>query len=420
MDEIEVYKELGTYERHFNQMQSVCRSLASTWLLATFAGIGYIFEKFTTYGSTGVRLAAALVALAGGTGISLLWIIDVVVYHRLLVAVTEQSKKLETEHKNVLPQLREAFEKAANSHFLGKERGARNKMSLFYGFPATFLSIVAFACLVAIAVSGNTSSIKVVAVVVFAAWLLPLALFIIGVIFKENRPAQLSAGVLIIGSLMWDTGRQAWRDARLDMTSAQTVTAPIRYGRLSGSRGNTYTMVFSRQCKAGHAKVLRCTRSVSTPADLIAEAEALWKAEQPSADPGRIATDWGCVALLCNPDRKIPEDLLKAWAERVEREPNYGRVSQTQGEGRLIDKDGLLQIDWPRLVETRIPVQVDLLLVTANDPRISATSPNYPSVETIAGAWNAASSRHAEYFWRNVEIGIHTFQDDEIRALLHH
>src|SRR5207245_7332708 len=62
MDEIEVYKELGTYERHFNQMQSVCRSLASTWLLATFAGIGYIFEKFTAnYGSTGVRLAAALV-----------------------------------------------------------------------------------------------------------------------------------------------------------------------------------------------------------------------------------------------------------------------------------------------------------------------------------------------------------------------
>ena len=189
MDEIEVYKELGTYERHFNQMQSVCRSLASTWLLATFAGIGYIFEKFTAnYGSTGVRLAAALVALAGGTGICLLWIIDVVVYHRLLVAVTEQSKKLETEHKNVLPQLREAFKKAANSHFLGKERSARNKMSLFYGFPATFLSTVAFACLVAIAVSGNTSSTKVVAVVVFAAWLLPLAIFIRRVIFKENRP----------------------------------------------------------------------------------------------------------------------------------------------------------------------------------------------------------------------------------------
>jgi hypothetical protein len=228
----------------------------------------------------------------------------------------------------------------------------------------------------------------------------------------------LNAGILIIGSLLWDERRRPWRDARLDMTSAQTASAPIRYGRLSESRGNTYTMVFSRLCEAGHAKVLRCTRSVSTPADLISEAEALWKAEQSSADPGRIAADWGCVALLCNPERQVPEDLLKAWAERVEREPNYGRVSQTQEEGRLISEDGLLNIDWPRLVEGDVAVPVDLLLVTANDPRINATPPNYPPVETIADAWNAAASRHAEYFWRNAESGIRTFQDDEIRARL--
>jgi len=126
------------------------------------------------------------------------------------------------------------------------------------------------------------------------------------------------------------------------------------------------------------------------------------------------------VALLCNPDRKIPKDLLKSWAERVEREPNYGRVSQTQEEGRLISKDGLLQINWPRLVGGGAPLQVDLLLVTANDPKINADSPNYPTVETIAGAWNAASSKYTEYFWKNAENGIRTFQDDEIRALLHH
>ena len=228
----------------------------------------------------------------------------------------------------------------------------------------------------------------------------------------------LNAGVLIIGSLLWDERRGPWREARLDMISAQNATAPIRYGRLSESRGNTYTMVFSRLCEAGHAKVLRCTHSVSTAADLITEAEALWKAEQPSVDPGRIAADWGCVALLCNPDRKVPEDLLKAWADRVEREPNYGRVSQTQEEGRLIGKDGLLQIAWPRLLESDMPVQLDLLLATANDPEITATSPSYPDPVTIANAWNAAANRHAEYFWKNLDNGIRTFQDDEIRARL--
>jgi hypothetical protein len=93
-------------------------------------------------------------------------------------------------------------------------------------------------------------------------------------------------------------------------------------------------------------------------------------------------------------------------------------VTQTEVEGRLIDEDGQILIDWPKLIDTGEPVQLDLLLVTANDPKISATRPNYPDVATIAGTWNAAASKYAEYFWRNAENGICTFQDAEIRALL--
>lgn len=232
----------------------------------------------------------------------------------------------------------------------------------------------------------------------------------------------LKAGILVIGSLLWDAerGRPEWREDRLDMASVRTVTAPIRYGRLSGKgRGFTYTMVFSRSAGTGHAVVVRCTRDVSTPADLVAEAEALWKAEQPGAAPGRIADYWGCVALLCNPDRTIPGEVLKAWAERVAEEPCYGNVSYAQTEGRLINQNGLLLIDWPRLVEGGEPVPLDLLLATANDPEISATRPKYPNVNQIAGAWNAAGSRYAEYFWKNTDNGIRTFEDDQIRVLLH-
>src|SRR5947209_4925613 len=100
---------------------------------------------------------------------------------------------------------------------------------------------------------------------------------------RRSEPVPLTAGVLIIGSLLWDAekGRPAWRGARLDKASAQTVTAPIRYGRLSGSRGNSYTMVFSRLCPAGQAKLVPCSHTISTVQDLIAEAECLWKAEQP-------------------------------------------------------------------------------------------------------------------------------------------
>jgi hypothetical protein len=238
---------------------------------------------------------------------------------------------------------------------------------------------------------------------------------------KRSEAVPLKTGVLIIGSLLWDAerGRPAWREARLDMGSVRAVTAPIRYGRLSGKgRGHTYTIVFSRSAGIGHAVAVRCRHDVSTPAELVVEAEALWKAEQPGAASGRIADYWGCVALLCNPERVIPGEILKAWGDRVGREPGYGNVTQTEAEGRLIDQNGLLQIDWPRLVEGGASLSLDLLLVTANDPEIGDTRPNYPDANQVAGAWNAAANRFAEYFWKNTDNGIRTFEDDQIRVLL--
>jgi hypothetical protein len=86
----------------------------------------------------------------------------------------------------------------------------------------------------------------------------------------------LNAGILIIGSLLWDDERQAWRDAQLQIAPAETATAPIRY-----------TMVFSRLCQAGQVKVVRCSHTVSSAENLIAEAGQLWKAEQLNTEAGR-------------------------------------------------------------------------------------------------------------------------------------
>jgi hypothetical protein len=162
----------------------------------------------------------------------------------------------------------------------------------------------------------------------------------------------LNVGVLIIGSLLWDSKkeRRAWRKDRLSMESSRAVTVPIRYGRRSTSRGNTYTMVLSRSCYqavcgTGHAKVVSCSRGVSSPQDLFSEAECLWRAEKPDADSGRISATWGCVALLCNPKRRIPDDLLKAWATRVAQKPDkedYQRLIKALDEGGLISEGGCL------------------------------------------------------------------------------
>src|SRR4051812_22034510 len=116
---------------------------------------------------------------------------------------------------------------------------------------------------------------------------------------KKSEYMPRTIGALIIGSLLWDSEkrRPAWREARLDGASGQTVTAPIRYGRSSPSRGHSYTMVFSRLCQTGQARLITCSHKIESLQDLIVEAEHLWKAEQPGAKAHKIAARWGCVAL---------------------------------------------------------------------------------------------------------------------------
>jgi hypothetical protein len=230
---------------------------------------------------------------------------------------------------------------------------------------------------------------------------------------------QLNVGILIIGSLYWRMDeRKRWRHKRLRSDREWHVRVPIRYGRLS--RGGTYTMVFAQLTadQAGQGRAIECQHVVSSASDLIAEAEWLWSAESNnvprlcfSSPERRISAKakWGCVALLRNPHREIPQQLLDCWADRVSKEPDYNANDR-----RLVDNRGILQIDWPDLVDGCGPVPLDLLLATSNDPETT-----YPSVEAVAGAWNQqkGAGRH-EYFSRNRASGICTFQDQEIEKLL--
>jgi hypothetical protein len=151
---------------------------------------------------------------------------------------------------------------------------------------------------------------------------------------------NLKIGVLIIGSLDWESkdygddfseelGRHGrtlcprrveWRNSRLmgDVGSEFRVNVPIRYGRLSRSRDDTYTMVFSPAYKdrLGTAKVIRCKQDVISITNLTKEAEELWKAE--SGRSG-LSAESGCVALvtpegfLNHADGDHRQMLLEAW-----------------------------------------------------------------------------------------------------------
>jgi len=96
-------------EKHFNDLQSHYRSLASTWLLAAFGGIGFVLST---------KLSAPLpwevlvsgIAIAGALGIALLWVVDVLVYHDLLISGFIAGKQLE-EAFGWLPPIRSHFGK---------------------------------------------------------------------------------------------------------------------------------------------------------------------------------------------------------------------------------------------------------------------------------------------------------------------
>ena len=99
-----IYCELGVIERHFNNVQSNYRALASTWLLAALAGIGFVISKELTLRIPSELIIVAI-GIAAGIGVYLLWVLDLLVYQRLLDAAYIEARNLETNHE-WLPQVR--------------------------------------------------------------------------------------------------------------------------------------------------------------------------------------------------------------------------------------------------------------------------------------------------------------------------
>ena len=231
---------------------------------------------------------------------------------------------------------------------------------------------------------------------------------------QDTAASRFSLGVLIIGSLYWDSKRSErveWRRKRLDMNRKFCVRAPIRYGRCSSTRDNTYTMVFAPSLDEtcfGQAIALQCKSQ-----DIVQEAECLWAAE--SNGKGGVSASWGCVGLLPNPDSaRLLSEQCKRWNEFVRecgaRRSNYGKLAKINAG---VNEDGILTIPWPKLANGST-LAFDALLATANEP-----TNHDPQPSEIAGPWKTPPGKeHVYYFHKNSKNGIRTSQDDEIARLL--
>lgn len=127
-------EEIGVLERHFNELQTGYRNMASAWLLAAFAGIGFSLSK-TLRIPIPIEFLVAAVAAAGCIGITLLWILDLLVYHRLLDSCFIEGLLLEEKYP-WLPSLRSNMMKTQAG------KGVLSRAVGFYLVPIDLLLLI--------------------------------------------------------------------------------------------------------------------------------------------------------------------------------------------------------------------------------------------------------------------------------------
>lgn len=209
----------------------------------------------------------------------------------------------------------------------------------------------------------------------------------------------MRAAVLIVGSLFWDDNpaRRHWRAQRLQTARSQLVRAPIRYGRRSGSRRNTYTMTISTDVELGTARLVPCVAAVDGVDDLLVEAQALWAAEQPNGPEQALGAKWGCCGVMFQEHLR---DLRESWKQTYRQTVKHS-IPPVSGSGELC-------IAWPISADGG-SVAADVVLATA-----TKAEEQYPSPTEIADAWIAQAKGEEKYFFENVRCGIRTCHDVDI------
>lgn len=147
-----MYQEAALGERHFNELQSVYRRIASLWLLATFTGSGFIVIKSSTL-SIDPYIAGLILYTSSSCGLFLLWCVDLLVYHRLLDSHFYAALNLERRY-GWLPRIRHSMRMTPN--LTGLSRGGNlSRVAIFYAIPISILVLASIFCIAAFAISAS-------------------------------------------------------------------------------------------------------------------------------------------------------------------------------------------------------------------------------------------------------------------------
>ena len=237
---------------------------------------------------------------------------------------------------------------------------------------------------------------------------------------------NLKAGVLIIGSLLWqdhkeiadeDNIRKEWREENLHLDQKIMVKVPIRYGRLSNG---IYTMTFSNSCKTkkGTGYFVPFKKEIFETFEELVDVvmkTSLAEGMNEKFISKKNGTEeiWSVMGLLLNPNTIIEEKkvtIVEKWNDKISSQRNHDpTIFRVGKEKACIDRKGRLNIDWIKPVDDK-----DVNKMNSYDVVIAATTKptDYPSIEELKN--NVRTDTIRRYFINNYKSGITTFQDIKV------
>ncbi len=148
----ETLNRLAENERHFHTIQAGVRGLASTWTLAAFASIAILLkqEKDVTWLFSPLGLVI-IICLKANIGLSVLWIIDQLVYQRLFNTNYIGGLRLEQQF-SFIPPVR------AIQALTTRRRSIASWVKLFYIGPILAFALTALVAIIISISSAFTAS----------------------------------------------------------------------------------------------------------------------------------------------------------------------------------------------------------------------------------------------------------------------
>jgi hypothetical protein len=148
MDKVDCYWKLSEMEERFNSSSAGVRTLASGWVLAALAALGWLLDP-SKPSSWAIPLGLLLISVCAlaVAGVATLWVLDQLVFHRLLNSVFLVGLKMERTEP-VLPPIRALMMKTVEG------RGTHRWELFFYLGP-----LVVFVLLSVIVVTTGSSTL---------------------------------------------------------------------------------------------------------------------------------------------------------------------------------------------------------------------------------------------------------------------